>query len=129
MKITVKQVGQGWKPKDKPDADPLYSIMLVDWSEPQKTYDPELAVVGEHEAEQYQSKSGKTYWRVPKGSASQASYTPASEAKASDPTRSSIEKQQALIQAVAFVNGDMGGDDRLKQVEAAYHRFVELLGE
>lgn len=67
MKITVTNVGKGWLPPNaQPDADPLYSLVVEGMGEPIKTYDKALAVLGEHEAEEYTAKSGKTYWRLPK---------------------------------------------------------------
>lgn len=63
MKIKVTQVvGQGWKADD--NADTLYTVHIEGQGEPQKTYDESLARVGEHEAESFVAKSGKTYWRT-----------------------------------------------------------------
>lgn len=106
MKIVVKDVGKGWRPDDKPDADPMYTISVEGQTEPQKTYDPLLAVVGEHEAEQYTAKSGKNYWRTPKPQKQWSK--PQEKVFRADPdTRESIQIQQALIQAVALQNGSI----------------------
>lgn len=130
-KILVKQVGKPWLPPG--GKDPLYSIMLEGYGEPQKTFDVKLAHEGEHEAESFTSKSGKTFWRsVDSGaetSVNKGTQTSFNSKTDTDTTRTSIERQQALIQAVAFVNGDMGGDNRIQQVKDAYEVFVELLGE
>ncbi len=66
MKIKVTSVGEPWKAT--PESDALYTIHIEGHGEPQKTFDAALAVVGEHEAEEYQSKAGKPYWRTPKAS-------------------------------------------------------------
>lgn len=66
MKVEVTNVSEPWKFNDT--ADPLYTIVLKDYGEPVKTYDLELAKLGEHEAEEYTAKSGKTYWRLVKQS-------------------------------------------------------------
>lgn len=63
MTIKVTAVSEGWRAT--PTSDPLYTIAVEGHAEPQKTYDPALNVIGEHEAESFQSKTGKTYWRKP----------------------------------------------------------------
>jgi hypothetical protein len=66
MRVKVTSVGIPWKPPQDQNADPLWTINIEGIGEPCKTYDPELAKVGEHEAETFTSKSGKEYWRTSK---------------------------------------------------------------
>ncbi len=65
MKVQVTHVSEGWKPNDAgPNFKLIYTIHLDGYSEPQKTQDETLAVLGNHDAEQYVAKSGKPYWRT-----------------------------------------------------------------
>jgi len=101
MTINVTSVGEGWKAT--PTSDPLFTITVEGQSEPQKTYDAELAKVGTHEAESYQSKTGKTYWRKP---GSSGSYRPqqAKVFKADPEKQESIEWQACLKAAVETIH-------------------------
>ncbi len=64
MKVNVTSVNPNpWKPDDAPaDFKPIYTFNIEGQGEPQKTTNPALATVGEHEAYQKPSKSGKLYW-------------------------------------------------------------------
>ena len=64
MNVTVTHVSDPWKFNE--DSDPMWTVVLKDRGEPVKTYDSGLAQLGEHDAEEYTSKTGKVYWRLVK---------------------------------------------------------------
>lgn len=126
MKLTVKSVGKPWKPDDAPATfKPIYTLTVEELGEPIRTTDLALAKTGVHEAEEYQNSSGKTYYRTSRAQATGGVNT-------ADSTRSSIERQQALIQAVSFVNGNLettGGQERISEVRDVFEVFVKLLAD
>lgn len=100
MKITVTEVGDPWKPNDA--ADPMWTIHIAGFGEPQRTYDPLLATKGEHEAEVFKAKnSGKEYWRTPKGS-QPAQATQAQTTGGATPTKSYTADPKKLKQEFAL---------------------------
>lgn len=130
-KINVIHVGTAWKPKDNPNADPLYTIHIEGMGEPQKTFDASLAVLGEHEAESFPSKGGKTYWRTPK-----KQWTKRDEQFKADPdSRESIEWQTSLKAAVEVVRdyhmttgpGSIDLKEYCKLVDKAAVHFKNLI--
>lgn len=136
MKINVTNVGEPWTPPSGGDA--LYTIHVEGVGEPQKTFDKALAVVGEHEAEQYQSKTGKTYYRTPKpsgGYAGPRAATGPKEFKA-DPAKmkqdlslevarnQSIQRQVAVKAAVDLI---VAGKIEYDEMYRTYGYIMELL--
>ena len=99
MKLIVKTVGAPWKFDDK--ADPLWTLTAEGQTEPIRTYDADLAKVGEFDAESYTAKSGKVYWRTIK-ERPQRSFG-AKEFKADPLKQDSIEWQACLKAAVETV--------------------------
>lgn len=98
MKINVTNVGAPWRASET--SDPMYTINIEGQGEV-KTFDASLAVLGEHEAESFQSKGGKTYWRIPKAA---KPYTPTKKSYEADPNKiSSIEMQKAIAEARQLV--------------------------
>lgn len=103
MQVEVTSVGTGWKPDNaQADFKPIYTILIKGQAEPQKTQDEALAKVGLHEAETYQTKSGKTYWRTAEA-AKQAKQFVADPIK-----QESIEWQACLKAAVDAVRDFYG---------------------
>lgn len=140
MTIEVISVGKPWTPPDAgADFKPIYTLIAKDdkgvsMGEPIKTQDPLLASVGKHHAESYPTKSGKTYWRTITPSTPQTAPEAPQSTKAAQPvtdtTRESIERQQALIQAVAFVNGQTEYNenvDRLATTLSVAEDFAQFL--
>lgn len=140
MVIEVISVGKPWTPPDAgADFKPIYTLIAKDGNgvpmgEPIKTQDPLLANVGKHHAESYQTKSNKTYWRtVAPGAATkpvEAAGSVGNSNPPTDATRESIERQQALIQAVAFVNGQTEYNenvDRLAATLSVAEDFAQFL--
>lgn len=107
-KIKVTQASQGWKAR--PTSDPLFTIHIEGEGEPQRTFDKELAVVGEHEAEKFTAKNGKEYWRTPKkpGGNQELTFRTERQFKADPEKQESIEWQSCLKAATDTVNGYYG---------------------
>lgn len=131
MAIKVLHVGEPWKAT--PTSDPMWMITVEGMGEPQKTYDAALSTPGEYDAESYESKAGKTYWRL-KGSKS--SYKGAGGAKVfkADPDKmkmawtietarnQSIQRQVALKLAL-----EQNQVDKANDIEEQFDRFMKLL--
>jgi hypothetical protein len=113
----------------------MYTIHIENKGEPQKTFDAALASLGEHEAEEYQSKSGKTYWRVPKA----GGYAPRSSGAKTfqaDPKKLkqemtlevaknlSIQRQVAMKGAVDLIVADKR---KYNQLHDTYADLMQLL--
>lgn len=123
-KVEVLSVGNAWTPPNRPDADPMYTLIIKGQGEPVKTYDKKLATVGEHEAESYQSKSGKTYWRIaePASEASSESYSKHDMLEIAK--NQSIQRQVAVKGAVELTySGIAQWDD----FEMTFDRLMRLL--
>jgi hypothetical protein len=113
MRVKVTSVGIPWKPPQDQSADPLWTINIEGIGEPCKTYDPELAKVGEHEAETFTSKSGKEYWRTPKSAQKPA--TQGYKGKDED----AIKAMWAIGQAITIYNaGGQREDPSFVEVQA-----------
>lgn len=127
MKVTVKTVGKGWKPDGAgEDFKPIYTLITLEHSEPIKTQDPALTIPGEHEAESYTAKSGKTYWRT---MGATKAYKPQEKVFKADPdSRASIEKQKALAEAVNFINGLIEPQDSGERIKAVLSTAKSFLG-
>ncbi len=101
MKINVTKADEGWLPAGAKDA--LFTIYIEGMGEPQRTYDKALAVVGEHEAEEFTSKSGKKFWRTPRVPNPYQGRGGAKEFKADPLKQSSIEWQSSIKAAAEIV--------------------------
>lgn len=130
MKVNVINVGDPWTP---PGGSTLYTIHVEGMGEPQRTFDASLAVLGEHEAEEYTSKKGKTYLRVPKAP---GSFTPKLKHFAADPKKmqqdlnleikrnQSIQRQVAVKGAVELISV---GVRKYSDLTAVYNDLMRLL--
>lgn len=102
MRVNVINVGSPWRAN--PNMDFLYTLNIEGRGEPIKTFDAALAQLGEHNAEEYTSKSGKQFWRLVKDSQGSPETPAASREFKADPLKqASIEWQSSLARGVETV--------------------------
>lgn len=124
MKINVvKTDPKPWVPPGGGDA--LYSIQVEGQGEI-KTFEAKFNELGEHEAESFQAKSGKTYWRIPKAPSRQFNTKKSYEA---DPAKiASIEWQKAVAEGNILVKNWydvalMGGRESVEVPDMEHYKL------
>lgn len=128
MNINITAVQEPWYAT--PGSDPMWTIFIQGQTEPQKTYDKALSVVGSHAAEQYTSKTGKTYWRSPRD------YKPAPKTPPADPLKLkqemtlevaknlSIQRQVAAKSAIELI---VAGKRDYADLQVTFDDLISLI--